>query len=146
MDSMRFSLPLLAFALVGCASRSSLPDGVAEVDFNAPAGKVGWAQYERTEFYQGITIQRFRELAAQSLRQGNFEVLRDDPLAGCVQGEHGATRFDWNVMAGIYYRQEKGGVRARFVIEASKDIGIFGDKTDRDWITELNGRIRVHLQ
>lgn len=143
---MRFGLLPGLLLLVGCATQSSLPDSVADVDFGGPAGKVGWAQYERTEFYQGISPQRFRELAAQSLRQGKFVVLRDDPSAGCVQGEHGATRFDWNIVAGIYYRQEKGGVRARFVIEASKDIGIFGDKTDRDWISELNGRIRVHLQ
>lgn len=143
---MRLVLLPSLLLLVGCATRSSLPDSVAEVDFGAPAGKVGWAQYERTEFYQGVTARRFRELAAQSLRQGNFEVLRDDPSAGCVQGEHGATRFDWNIVAGIYYRQEKGGVRARYVIEASKDIGIFGDKTDRDWISELHGRIIVHTQ
>ena len=49
-------------------------------------------------------------------------------------------------MAGVYYKQETAGVRIRYVIEASKDIGIMGDKTDRDWISEINGRIRVGLE
>lgn len=131
--------------LLGCATQGSLPDAAQEVDFEAPAGKVGWAQYERTEFYPKISEARFRGLAADALRQTRFEVLLDDAASGCIKGEHGATRFDWNVMAGVYYRQEQGGVRVRYIIEASKDIGIFGDKTDRDWISEIHGRIRVHL-
>lgn len=135
----------LSLVLAGCASQSSLPSSVSDVDFEAPAGKVGWAHYERTEFYRGADTAKFRELALHAFRARDFEVLRDEPRQGCIQAEHGATRFDWNVMAGIYYRQEYGGVRARYVIEASKDIGIFGDKTDRDWITDIHGRILLHL-
>ena len=141
----RLPAALAVLLLAGCVSQHSLPDAAAAVDFDAPAGKVGWAQYERTEFYPAISAARFRGLAADALRQTRFEVLLDDPASCCLKGEHGATRFDWNVMAGIYYRQEKGGVRVRYIIEASKDIGIFGDKTDRDWISEIHGRIRVHL-
>ena len=61
-------------------------------------------------------------------------------------GEHGFTKFDWNVVMGIYYKQELTGVRIRYVVEASKDIGITGDETERDWISEVNARIRIGLE
>lgn len=134
-----------SFILTACASQGSLPDAVSEVDFKAPSGKVGWAKYERTEFYPSLSTGRYRTLAVDALRQTRFMVLLDNPSSGCIKAEHGATRFDWNVMAGVYYRQESGGVRVRYIIEASKDIGLFGDKTDRDWISEIHGRIRIHL-
>ena len=143
---MRTLIVLTAVVLVGCASRGSLPDSVGEIDFNAPIGKTGWAEYQRSEFYPGANAARVRELARQGLSQMNFEVFRDDPSAGCVMGEHGYTKFDWNVVMGVYYKQEPAGVRIRYVVEASKDIGILGDKTERDWISEVNGRIRVGLE
>lgn len=138
-------IALSALMLTACVTQGSLPDTVGEIDFKAPSGKVGWAKYERTEFYPSLSTARYRALAIDALRQTRFLVFLDNPSSGCIKAEHGATRFDWNIMAGVYYRQESGGVRVRYIIEASKDIGFFGDKTDRDWISEIHGRIRIHL-
>lgn len=139
-------LILSLFGITGCATRGSLPDSVAEIDFNGPVGKTGWAEYQRTEFYPGVKVDKVRILARQSLSQGGFDVFRDDPSSGCVMGEHGYTTVDWNIVMGVYYQQESAGVRIRYVVEASKDIGFMGDATERDWISEVNARIRIGLE
>ena len=134
---------VLVFACTGCATRWSLPDSAAEVDFEGPMGKTGWAQYERTEFYPGATPERLRQELIQGLAQMRFEILQDDPSASMLIGEHGATLYDWNILMGVYWKRHKDGVLVRYHVEASKDIGFLGDKTQRDWITELHGRMRI---
>jgi hypothetical protein len=130
----------------GCATRYSLPDSAAEVDFEAPMGKTGWGQYERTEFYPGATPERVRQQVIQGLSQMRFAILDDDPKAAMVIGEHGATLYDWNILFGVYWKTHQNGVLVRYHVEASKDVGFLGDKTQRDWITELHGRLRIAFE
>lgn len=137
---------LFAFAFSGCATRWSLPDSASEVDFEGPMGKTGWAQYERTEYIKGATPDRVRQEVITGLSQMRFEILDDNPRESMVVGEHGATLYDWNILFGVYWKKHKGGVLVRYHVEASKDIGFLGDKTQRDWITELHGRLRIAFE
>jgi hypothetical protein len=138
---LSLSLPLL----VGCAGMNDLPATAAEVDFDGEQGHTGWAKYERTTLLKDTHLPAAMEAGERALTFSKFEIRKVDRAGAVVVGEHGATPYDYNIMAAIYFRQEGQDVRARLHVQASRDIGFLGDATERNWTKELEASLKGNL-
>jgi hypothetical protein len=134
-------LPLL----VGCAGMNDLPATAAEVNFDGEQGHTGWARYERTVHLKDTRLSAAIEAGERALAFSKFEIRKVDPAGAVVVGEHGATPYDYNIMAAIYFRQEGKDVRSRIHVQASRDIGFLGDATERNWTKELETSLKAIL-
>ncbi len=134
-------LPLL----VGCAGMNDLPANAAEANFDGEQGHTGWARYERTTLLKDTRLDAALAAGERALTFSKFEIRKVDPAGAVVVGEHGATPYDYNIMAAIYFRQEGRDVRARLHVQASRDIGFLGDATERNWTKELETSLKTIL-
>ncbi len=124
----------LCLFLTGCVSSSMLPQSASGVDFStAKTGKTGFSKYEQTFFLKGVDKETAHTAAQKGLVSAGFTVTKADLESGVAIGEHGITMHDWNVVTGVYVKQEKGGTRVKMITEGSKDTGFWGDVTSDDW-------------
>lgn len=137
---------LAALLASGCASVEEFPATSAEVDFDGDQGHTGWAKYERTCLIRDIEAEAVQAAAAKALGFSKFELRKSNPAGGVVIGEHGATPYDYNIIAAFYLRTEGKDVRVRIRVQASRDIGFLGDATERNWPVELERSLRAILQ
>lgn len=129
-----FSAVVLATAIfTGCASISMLPQDASAVDFGGAEGKTGWSQYEQVEQFDGYSPAQVYAAAKIGLGNAGFSLRRADTAKGMVIGEHGMTAHDWNVIAGVYFREADDGTLVKVIVEGSKDIGFSGDVTSDGW-------------
>ncbi len=143
---MKFiSVALLAIFIQGCATVGMLPKDVSEVNFEAPEGKTGWSQYQHVENFRGYITDQIYEAAKVGLGSAGFSLRTADKSKGVVIGEHGITLHDWNVIAGVYFKQEKENTKVKVVVEGSKDIGFSGDVTSDGWTGKILIGMREYL-
>lgn len=139
-------IAIIAVALLsGCASVAEFPTSAQEVNFDGEQGHTGWAKYEKTTFLGNTQLQDALAAGEKALAASRFELRKKDPAGAVVIGEHGATPFDYNIIAALYFRQEGKGVRVRIHVQASRDIGLLGDATDRNWTLELESSLKAIL-
>lgn len=145
--SMRLLCTLLAyFVLTACASVNSLPQTANEVDFDEGVeGKTGWSEYQGLLQTAAVRDEVAYEAAKAGLRAAGFTVNRADISNRLVLGKHGMTAYDWNVVAGIYYRIDDDQTRFKMIVEGSKDLGFSGDATGTDWVGRIQGGIRNYI-
>jgi hypothetical protein len=144
MNKIILSL-IIVFGLTGCASVGMLPQDSASVDFKSPEGKTGWSKYEHIERFAGYTSDQIYEAAKVGLGAGGFSLRIADPTKCYVIGEYGMTAHDWNVMAGVYFRDIAGVPTVKIIVEGSKDIGFSGDVTSDGWTGKILSGMREHL-
>ena len=72
-------------------------------------------------------------------------MLKADKLNGVVFGEHGITLHDWNVIAGIYFKETQDGIIVAVIAEGSKDTGFSGDATGDAWTGKILNAMRDYL-
>ena len=137
---------VLATLLSGCASVGEFPSTAAEVNFDGEQGHTGWAKYERTCLIRDVRLSEALPAAERALGFSKFDLKKSDPAGGVVIGEHGATPYDYNIMAALYLRAEGKDVRIRIHVQASRDIGFLGDATERNWPVEIESSLRAILQ
>jgi len=138
---------LLAMLVVGgCATVSMLPENAGIVDFDTPEGKTGWSEYKQTAVFEGYSLDQVYEAAKSALGDADFALLRADKVDQVVMGEHGITLHDWNVIAGIYLKEEDKTIRVLVIVEGSKDFGFSGDVTGDGWTGKIIDGIRRHLR
>ena len=137
---------LTTLLITGCASVDEFPATAAEVDFDGAQGHTGWARHERTCLVRDVRIDAAQAAAEKALGFSKFELRKNDQMGGVVIGEHGATPYDYNIIAAIYLRTEGKDVRVRILVQASRDIGFLGDATERNWPVELESSLRAILQ
>ncbi len=143
---MKFiSLAIVAIFLQGCATVGMVPKDVSEVDFEAPEGKTGWSQYQHVENFRGYSADQIYEAAKVGLGNAGFSLRTADKSKGAVIGEHGITLHDWNVIAGVYFKQANESTKVKVVVEGSKDIGFSGDVTSDGWTGKILKGMREHL-
>lgn len=139
-------LPLaLATLLQSCASVAMLPKSAAEVDFESREGKTGWSKYEHIETFRGHNKSSVYDAAKVGLGNAGFSLRTADRSKGLVIGEHGMTLHDWNIIAGVYFREVVKGTQVKVIVEGSKDIGFSGDVTSDGWSGKIMKGIRDHL-
>ena len=96
-------------------------------------GKTGWSQYKQVETFRGYKKDRIYAAAKAGLGAAGFALREADMSAGRVVGEHGITLHDWNIIAGVYFRESGMNTDVAIVIEGSKDTGFSGDVTGDGW-------------
>jgi hypothetical protein len=118
---------LLAAVLLagGCATTQSLPQSTAEADTLLEHDSRGgyWPRYRTGAVVPHATLEEVYQAAKAALVANHFAITKEDKDHGIVMGQHGATLFYWNVMAGVYLRQESDDVVVRIVTVGSKDVG-----------------------
>jgi hypothetical protein len=143
---MKYLLIALAAILVqGCATIGMLPQDVAEVDFDTPEGKTGWSQYEHVENFHGYNVDQIYDAAKVGLGDAGFSLRKADKSKGFVIGEHGITLHDWNVLAGVYFRELNDTMKVKVIVEGSKDTGFSGDVTSDGWTGKILKGMREYL-
>lgn len=138
-------LGLLALFIQGCATVGMVPKDVSDVDFEAPEGKTGWSQYQHVENFRGYSTDQIYEAAKVGLGNAGFSLRTADKSKGVVIGEHGITLHDWNVIAGVYFKQKNEDTRVKVIVEGSKDIGFSGDVTSDGWTGKILKGMREYL-
>lgn len=131
--------------LQACATINMVPHDVAEVDFDAPEGKTGWSQYEHVETFHGYSSDQIYEAAKVGLGDAGFSLRMADKQKGVVIGEHGITLHDWNVIAGVYFKEIQGATKVKVIAEGSKDTGFSGDVTSDGWTGKILKGMRQYL-
>lgn len=134
-----------AFLMAGCATISMLPKSASEVDFESKEGKTGWSQYQQVQDFPGYSPSQIYDAAKVGLGDAGFSLRVADKANGVVIGEHGMTAHDWNIIAGVYFRQVGSATQAKIIIEGSKDIGFSGDVTSDGWSGKILKGMREHL-
>ena len=133
--------------LASCVSSKLLPQSADEVDFErAIEGKTGWSKYEEFARFEGVGRGEVFDAAKAGLGQAGFSLISARRDLGAVIGEHGMTAHDWNVVAGVYFRERQGGFDVKVVVEGSKDFGFSGDVTGDAWTSRILGGLRNSLQ
>lgn len=132
--------------LSGCASTQSLPKSSDKVSFDmSEEGKTGWSEYQSTMFVKGVD-KRTAYLAAKSgLSDAGFTIQKASFDKLYAIGEHGMTRYDWNIVAGVYIKKETDGAFIKAIVEGSKDTGLWGDMTAASWPQEIFKGVREYI-
>ncbi|MGI9298026.1 MAG: hypothetical protein ACR2QC_09020 [Gammaproteobacteria bacterium] len=139
-------LTIAAAVLSGCATVAMLPASVGAVNFDAPEGKTGWSEYREVREFAGVSVGDVYDAAKVGLGDAGFALREADKSRGVVVGEHGITLHDWNVIAGVYFKETPGGVFVAVLVEGSKDTGFSGDVTGDGWTGKILNAMEDHLQ
>jgi len=143
---MKYITIVLSLIIInGCASISMLPKDASQVDFNGVEGKTGWSQYKHIETFHGYTKDQIYEGAKVGLGDAGFSLRKADKSKGIVIGEHGMTMHDWNVIAGVYFKEQSNSTKVKVIVEGSKDIGFSGDVTSDGWTGKILKGMRSYL-
>lgn len=136
---------ILVFGLTGCATITMLPKDSAGIDFKSPEGKTGWSKYEHIQQFPGSSPEQIYEAAKVGLGAAGFSLRKADITKCYVIGEHGMTAHDWNIMAGVYFKDVAGVPTVKIIVEGSKDIGFSGDVTSDGWTGKILRGMKEHL-
>lgn len=124
----------LLFFVLGCVSVHSMPQSSASVDFNNSAeGRTGWSKYEEVFYLNGVGGRTAYLAAKAGLSDAGFSIKKASYEKLFAIGEHGMTAYDWNVVAGVYLQPEEKGCRVKILVQGSKDVGFWGDMTEKSW-------------
>jgi hypothetical protein len=146
MNLLRTLCVVTACITSGCASTSMLPKSAAEADFDSGVeGKTGWSKYQETARFDGITTEQAFNAAKIGLGAADFALVSANRDLGVVMGQHGMTMHDWNIVAGVYFRERMGGCDVKVIAEGSKDIGFSGDATSGGWTGRILNGMRSAL-
>jgi hypothetical protein len=138
-------LIIIILFLQSCATVGMVPSSVSEIDFYAPEGKTGWSEYQHIETFHGYNANQIYEAAKVGLGNAGFSLRTADKSKGTVIGEHGITLHDWNVIAGVYFKENNDKTIVKLIVEGSKDIGFSGDVTSDGWTGKILKEMRDYL-
>lgn len=144
MKRILLLVPVLLL-MTGCATVKMLPESAASIDFKSPEGKTGWSKYEHVERFAGYNADQLYDAAKVGLGVAGFSLRTAVLSRGVVVGEHGMTAHDWNVIAGVYFKEVDGVLLVKVIVEGSKDIGFSGDVTSDGWSGKILKAMREHL-
>jgi hypothetical protein len=144
---IRLSVLAVALTSSGCVSYvDDVPATASEVDFDGGQGHTGWARYERTSLLRNVRLTEAMRAGEKALVAHGFALRKSDLAGAVVVGEHGATDWDRNIIAGIYFQQVREDVRVRIHVQASRGVGFFGHQGDPDWTGYLEAALKGTLQ
>jgi hypothetical protein len=141
----KYLLLIALLGLQGCASVYMLPKDVSEIDFDSREGKTGWSQYKHMETFRNYSSRQIYDAAKVGLGNAGFSLRDADRSKGYVFGEHGMTAHDWNIIAGVYFKETGKDTNVAVIVEGSKDIGFSGDVTSDGWTGKILKGMREYL-
>ena len=148
MTKLSSTLCIVAFSILttGCASTSMLPQSAKEVDFGtATEGKTGWSSYREQAVFKNTKKAQVLQAAKAGLGDSGFALRSVNLDEGVVFGEHGMTLHDWNIVAGVYLKEEGDDTISVVLVEGSKDIGFSGDVTGNAWTGKILRGMRAYM-
>ena len=83
--------------------------------------------------------------AKAGLADAGFTIKKASFEDGFAIGEHGMTAYDWNVVAGVYIKPDEGGAMFKAIVEGSKDVGFWGDRTATSWVEKIFKGVREYV-
>jgi len=120
--------------LGGCVGLDSVPKSSANVNFEPDLeGRTGWSKYEEVLFFRGVDKRTAYLAAKEGLAEAGFTIKRASYKDGAIIGEHGITKYDWNIVAGVYIKEKSMGTIVKAIVQGSKDVGFWGDMTAESW-------------
>ena len=131
--------------LSSCASINDLPQSYKDVNFNNAEGKTGWSKWEETFFIKNIDTKTAYLATKSGMNDAGFTIKKANFEELTVLGEHGMTAYDWNIVAGAYLKPSDNGVEIKTIVQGSKDIGFWGDMTEKSWNQEIFKGIREYI-
>lgn len=134
---------------MGCVSINSLPQNASSVDFSMDQeGRTGWSKYEDVLFLKGVDTRTAYLAAKSGLANAGFTIKRASYADLMAIGEHGMTAYDWNIVAGVYIKEESNGSLVKALVSGSKDVGFWGDMTGSSWTQDILEGVRryIHLE
>jgi len=143
---LTYLIVIVIFFMNSCASTSMLPKSSRDIDFNENSeGKTGWSQYkEKAVFY--YDLQSVMLASKAGLADAGFALNKYDVPNLVVIGEHGITLHDWNIMAGVYFKEiDISKIEVLVIVEGSKDFGVSGDVTSDSWSGKILKGMRGYL-
>lgn len=141
-----FGFLTLCLLSAACVSVSSLPQAASEIDFSDDfVGDSGWSSWRDGMTIPGVSEDQVYEAAKDALVRSGFLIKRASRSDASILGEHGMTLYDWNVVAGVYYKSISDGVEVRVWVEGSKDVGFAGDATGQPWPQLILASMRSSL-
>jgi hypothetical protein len=136
----KIDLLLLGFwlmGLAGCATLSSLPQSVDEVDFNSfTTGKTAMWKYEDSTSFKNVDKEMLFLAAKHGLSTNGFVIHKASYEDGVLLGYHDITPHDWNIVAGVYIKPFGEKTVVKVIAKTSKDfslVGNIGDTTSGSW-------------
>ena len=88
-------------------------------------GRTGWFEYQETVFFRGLDMRTAYLAAKSGHADAGFTIKHTSKAEAVAIGEHGMTKYDWNVVAAVYLKEEGDGVFAKILVEGSKDVGFW---------------------
>jgi hypothetical protein len=133
--------------VTACASTDMLPKTAADAGFDKGVeGKTGWSKYEEVARFDGSTREQVFNAAKAGLGSADFALVSANLGLGVVIGQHGMTAHDWNIVAGVYFRERDAGYDVKVIAEGSKDFGFSGDATSGAWTGRILNGMRSILK
>ncbi|MDA9818160.1 hypothetical protein N9C35_03880 [Flavobacteriaceae bacterium] len=142
------AIAFCAVFLTSCISINSMPQSASEIDFDSTKeGRTGWSQYEEVFFLNGVDLRTTYLAAKSGLANAGFTIKRADYSELFAIGEHGMTKYDWNIVAGVYIRKNelRKGSEVKILIKGSKDLGFWGDMTANSWPQNIFQGMRNYI-
>lgn len=97
------------------------------------------------ETFRNYTSRQVYDAAKVGLGNAGFSLREADRSKGYVFGEHGMTTHDWNIIAGVYFKESGKDTNVAVIVEGSKDIGFSGDVTSDGWTGKILKGMREYL-
>ena len=132
--------------LSACESLDSVPQRAAEVNFEPSAvDNTRLARSEEIAFFRGVDIRTAYSAGKEGLEAAGFAIKRESFERKAIVGEHQITLLDWNIVAGVYLKEQQDGTVAKVVVQRSKDLGWSNYKTGGNWPKRILMGMRIYI-
>ncbi len=84
--------------------------------------------------------------AKYALSKNNFAVQTAELKDGAVRGEQGASGANWNIVSGVYFKDEQGGVAVKVIIRTAKNFSLYKSDDDRALPASILKDIKYHIE
>ena len=137
---------LLFLLIIGCASVLMLPQKSKDINFaGGKEGKMGWSKYRETAQFKNANKSTLIQAAKAGFGEAGFSLMEVNDEEGIVFGEHGMTLHDWNIVVGVYIKEQGKNASVVVLVEGSKDIGFSGDVTGNAWTGIILNGMRKYV-
>jgi len=142
-------LLILPVALFSCTSISDLPRNASDVHFSDHvSGTPSLREFDYCANYFSVDKETMLEAIKFSLIKIKFKVREANILTGVVRGEHGISARDWNIVAGVYFKELPKGVAVKIIVRTAVSTSLYQDENGsaKDWTNKIIAGIDVYLQ
>ncbi|NOX43009.1 MAG: hypothetical protein GXP19_04650 [Gammaproteobacteria bacterium] len=139
---------LISMMLYACASVSTLPRRASDVNFvDHVSGVPSVRNYDYCANYIDADKETLFEAAKYSLVTNKFDIKETNAVDDVIRGEHGVSARDWNIVAGIYFKEVSNGVAVKIIVRTAVSTSLYRNEngTAKDWSHKIISGIETYL-